>query len=71
MARGGSKEARSQANLCDIAGAVCGARGAASLTFAGPLSSSDEFSELADLDGLTGASRVQASVTTNSSEASL
>ena len=62
---GGSKEVRLQANLCDIAGAVCGARGAASLTFAGPLSSSDEFSELADLDGLTGSSRVQGSWTTN------
>ena len=63
---GSSKEARIQANLCDIAGAVCGARGAASLTFAGPLSTSDEFTELADLDGLTGSSRVQAAFTTNS-----
>jgi hypothetical protein len=62
---GSSKEARVQANLCDVAAAVCGARGAASLTFAGPLSSSDEFRELADLDGLTGSSRVQAAWTTN------
>jgi hypothetical protein len=66
---GGAKEVRIQANLCDIAGAVCGARGAASLMFAGPLSSSDEFSELADLDGLTGSARVQAAVTTNATGA--
>src|ERR1035437_8801039 len=34
-------EARIQANLCDIAGAICGAKGAASLMLAGPFNSGD------------------------------
>ena len=43
-----------------------GAKGAAGLTFAGPLNTDDEFTELADLDGLVGTARVQASYTSNS-----
>jgi hypothetical protein len=62
---GPSKEARVQANLCDIAAALCGARGASSLMFAGPFNTSDEFTELADLDGLVGSARVQGSFTSN------
>jgi len=62
---GTSKEARIQANLCDIAGALCGATGASSLTFAGPLNSGDDFTELADLDGLVGSARAVAAYTTN------
>ncbi len=62
---GASKEARIQANLCDIAGALCGVRGASSLMFAGPLNTGDDFTELADLDGLVGSARVQASWTSN------
>jgi hypothetical protein len=62
---GPTKEARIQANLCDIAGAICGARSAVGLTIAGPLNSGDDFSELADLDGLVGSARVQGSYTSN------
>jgi hypothetical protein len=58
-------EARIQANLCDIAGAICGVKGAGSLMFAGRLNTSDEFTELADLDGLAGSARVQASWSSN------
>lgn len=66
---GASKEARIQANLCDITGALCGAKGASSLMFAGPLNASDDFTELADLDGLIGSARVQASWTSNATSA--
>ena len=59
------KEARIQANLCDIADAICGVRGAASVMLAGPLNTGDDFTELSDLDGLVGSARVQASYTTN------
>jgi hypothetical protein len=58
-------EARIQANLCDIAGALCGAKGAASLMFAGPFNKDNEFTRLADLDGLVGTTRVQATYTSN------
>jgi hypothetical protein len=58
-------EARIQANLCDIAGAICGPKGAASLMFAGPFNKDNEFTRLADLDGLVGTTRVQASYTSN------
>lgn len=58
-------EARIQANLCDIAGAFCGAKGAAGLMFAGPFNKTNEFTRLADLDGLVGTARVQASYTSN------
>ena len=61
----GVKEARVQANLCDIAGAICGARGAASIMFAGPFNKDDDFTELADLDGLVNSARAQGSYTTN------
>ncbi|MFI5231583.1 MAG: hypothetical protein ACHQSE_03620 [Gemmatimonadales bacterium] len=61
----GVKDARVQANLCDIWGAICGARGAASLMIAGPLNKTDDFTELADLDGLVNSARVQGSYTTN------
>jgi len=62
-------EARVQANLCDVAGAICGRRGAASLMLAGRFNTSDEFTELADLDGLVGSARVQASWTSNATSA--
>jgi hypothetical protein len=62
---GPAKEARIQANLCDIAGVICGARGAASLMLAGPLNKDDPFTRLGDLDGLVGSARMQATYTTN------
>jgi hypothetical protein len=62
-------EARMQANLCDIAGAICGARGAASLMLAGPFNSGNEFTRLADLDGLFGSARVQGNYTSNATGA--
>jgi hypothetical protein len=62
---GPTKEARIQANLCDISDLVCSGRGAASLMFAGPLNTGDDFTELADLYGLVGSARVQGSYTTN------
>jgi hypothetical protein len=62
---GGTKDARVQANLCDIVAALCGARGASSVTFAGPLNKDDDFTELADLDGLVNSARVQAGYTSN------
>jgi hypothetical protein len=62
---GPTKEARIQANLCDIAGALCAGRGAASVMLAGPLNKDDDFTELADLYGLVGSARVQGSYTTN------
>jgi hypothetical protein len=65
VSSGGVKDARVQANLCDIAAAVCGARGASSLMIAGPLDKEDDFTELADLDGLVRSARVQGSYTTN------
>src|ERR1019366_5827905 len=52
-------EARVQANLCDIAGPLCGEKGAGSLMFAGPFNKNNEFTRLADLDGLIGTARVQ------------
>jgi hypothetical protein len=58
-------EARIQANLCDIADALCGAKGAASLMVAGPFNKDNKFTRLADLDGLVGTTRVQASYTSN------
>jgi hypothetical protein len=66
---GSSKEARVQANLCDLVGAICAGAQAGSLMFAGPLNTGDDFTELADLDGLVGSARVQASFTTNSTRA--
>jgi hypothetical protein len=65
VSSGGVKDARVQANLCDIAGAICGARGASALMIAGPLNKDDDFTELADLDGLVNSARVQGSYTTN------
>ncbi len=65
VSSGGVKDARVQANLCDIAGAICGARGASALMFAGPLNKDNDFTELADLDGLVNSARVQGSYTTN------
>jgi hypothetical protein len=62
-------EARIQANLCDIAGAICGERGASSLMLAGPFNSGNEFTRLADLDGLFGSARVQGSYTSNATGA--
>lgn len=62
---GSSKEARVQANLCDIAAGFCRAQDASSLMFAGPLNSGDDFTELANLDGLVGSARVQLSYTTS------
>jgi hypothetical protein len=62
-------EARIQANLCDIAGAMCGEKGAASLVLAGPFNSGNEFTRLADLDGLFGSARVQGSYTSNATGA--
>ncbi len=62
---GSTKEARIQANLCDIAIILCGATGASSLMFAGPLNTGADFTELADLDGLVGSARVQGSYATN------
>jgi hypothetical protein len=62
---GSSKEARVQANLCDIAAGFCRAQGASSLMFAGPLNSGDDFTELANLDGLVGSARLQLSYTTS------
>lgn len=61
----GVKEARMQANLCDIAGAICGATGAGSIMFGGPFNKDSDFTELADLDGLVNSARVQGSYTTN------
>lgn len=62
----GVKDARVQANLCDIWGVICAARGASSLMVAGPLNKDGDFTELADLDGLVNSARVQGSYTTNS-----
>ncbi|MFI5245718.1 MAG: hypothetical protein ACHQQR_10860, partial [Gemmatimonadales bacterium] len=62
---GAVTEARIQANVCDIAGAICGATRAASLMVAGPLNKTNEFTRLADLDGLVGTARVQASYASN------
>jgi hypothetical protein len=62
---GSAKEARIQANLCDIAAVLCGATGASSLMFAGPFNTGDDFTELADLGGLVGSARVQGSFTSN------
>lgn len=64
-ASGGTREARVQLNLCDFAGALCGTKGAGSLMFAGPLNKDDDFTELADLDGLVNSARVQANYATN------
>jgi hypothetical protein len=61
---GSSKEARVQANLCDIAVWFCRNQDASSVMFAGPLNSGDDFTELANLDGLVGSARVQLSYTT-------
>jgi hypothetical protein len=58
-------EARIQVNLCDFAGALCAGKGAGSLMFAGPFNKNNEFTRLADLDGLVGTARVQANYTTN------
>ena len=58
-------EVRIQANVCDIAATICGAKGAASLMFAGPFNKNNEFTRLADLDGLVGTARVQVSYTSN------
>jgi hypothetical protein len=66
VSSGGTKDARVQVNLCDIAAVLCGTRGAASIMFAGPLNKDDDFTELADLDGLVNSARVQASFTSNS-----
>ena len=65
VSSGGTKDARVQANLCDIITAFCGARGASSIMFAGPLNKDDDFTELADLDGLVNSARVQAGYTSN------
>lgn len=62
---GSSKEARVQANLCDIAGGFCRNQDASSLMLAGPLNSGDDFTELANLDGLVGSARAQLSYTTS------
>jgi hypothetical protein len=62
-------EARVQANVCDMLPVACGARGAASVLFAGPVSTSSEFTRLADLNGLFGSARVQASYTSNATDA--
>ncbi len=62
---GPNKEAKLQANLCDIFGALCSGKSAASLTLAGPLDTGDDFTELADLGGLVGSARVQGSWTNN------
>ncbi|MGH7655590.1 MAG: hypothetical protein ACREN6_13095 [Gemmatimonadaceae bacterium] len=61
----GVKDARLQANVCDMWGAICGERGSSSMMLAGPLNKSDDFTELADLDGLVNSARVQGSYTTN------
>ncbi len=61
---GSSKEARVQANLCDLADAFCRKQDVSSLMLAGPLNSGDDFTELANLDGLVGSARVQLSYTT-------
>ncbi len=65
VSSGGTKDARVQANLCDIVTALCGARGASSIMVAGPLNKDDDFTELADLDGLVNSARVQAGYTSN------
>src|ERR1019366_1195868 len=52
-------EARIQANLCDISGSLCGEKGSGSLMFAGPFNTGNDFTRLADLDGLIGTARVQ------------
>jgi hypothetical protein len=62
---GSSKEARVQANVCDIAVWFCRKQDASSLMFAGPLNSGDDFTELANLDGLVGSARAQLSYTTS------
>jgi hypothetical protein len=62
---GPSKEARVQANLCDIAARFCRAQDASSLMLAGPLNTGDDFTELADLNGLVGSARAQFSYTTS------
>jgi hypothetical protein len=62
---GSSKEARVQANLCDVALWFCRAQDASSVMLAGPLNSGDDFTELANLDGLVGSARVQFSYTTS------
>lgn len=61
----GVKDARVQANLCDIWGAICGDRGSGALMLAGPLNKDDDFTELADLDGLVNSARVQGSYSSN------
>ena len=66
---GGTKEARVQLNLCDVAGMLCGTKGASSLMLAGPFNKDDDFTELADLDGLVNSARVQASWTSNATNA--
>ncbi|HEV8411404.1 MAG TPA: hypothetical protein VGQ30_12905 [Gemmatimonadaceae bacterium] len=63
---GPNKEAKIQANLCDIFGAFCPGKSAAGLTLAGPLNTNDDFTELADLGGLVGSARVEGSWTNNS-----
>jgi hypothetical protein len=65
VSSGGTKDARVQANLCDITAALCGTRGASSVMFAGPFNKNDDFTELADLDGLMNSARVQGSYTSN------
>jgi len=62
---GSSKEARVQANLCDVADAFCRKQDVSSLMFAGPLNTGDDFTELANLDGLAGSARVQLSYSTS------
>ena len=60
---GPNKEAKIQVNVCDIADALCRDSSAISVTLAGPLNSSDDFTELADLSGLVGSARVEAAWT--------
>jgi hypothetical protein len=62
---GAVKEARVQANLCDVASALCAGGGASSVTVAGPLNTGDDFTELADLHGLVGSARVEANYSSN------
>ncbi|HYJ80053.1 MAG TPA: hypothetical protein VEW03_10650 [Longimicrobiaceae bacterium] len=59
------EEARIQANLCDMGLNVCAGESALSLLLAGPLDKDTHFSELADLNGFAGNTRLELSYANN------
>ncbi len=63
VAQEAGKEARLQANLCDVV--ACGGRSAIDLLLAGPIDERTRLSELATLEGLAGTARLEGGWTHN------